>query len=595
MSERTAERIAEAPSLRCTLVGGALLAVATLAAYANAWPNRLVHDDHYLARSEAGWDLTHVGRFFTEDLWASLGLETGFYRPLFQLSVWADHRLYGDWLAGLHLTTIVIHLLVTWAVFAFLRQWLRAAGPSAFSAPVRADHAALLGALVFAVHPVHTEVVNSVYNRSESLATLAGVLGLWWLMRHVAASPVRAWLGLALAWLLALFAKESAIVLPGIAVCLVVLATPRDWRVLWSRSWPAACMLIPLAIYFAQRSMAMSDPGTDTASVAGLPVEGLPGHTVWLRASGLWAEGLRALLWPPPFRLYHETPSDPVQWASIVLHGGLIAMAIHRYWRGDSGWLAGLAIYYLALLPVSRLFFSQGEYPTLAERYLYFASVCLSVWIASAIYRSSLKPGQAALLAIGALVLAICLPWCWQRNADWSSDLRLYEANYRNGDRGANSVRLLAGSLLVENRTEQAAALCDLHADMLPADGRLSNNCAVAFNRVGRADDAIRAFQHATSDAAVVTEAHLNLGQIYLRRGDAATAREQFEMAVASESDPALRAYMRGLVLVLMYRNDPDKVKQARQHLVEALRLQPNLVPARQLLQQIDAALERVR
>jgi hypothetical protein len=100
-----------------------------------------------------------------------------------------------------------LHLLVTLVVYG-LREVARTTtepGPAS-------DLYTLLAALVFAVHPVNTEVVNSIFNRSEMLVTLAGVGGLWWWLHFLRSRPARAWSGLALGYLLALFSKESAMV-----------------------------------------------------------------------------------------------------------------------------------------------------------------------------------------------------------------------------------------------------------------------------------------------------------------------------------------------------------------------------------------------
>ena len=57
----------------------------------------------------------------------------------------------------------------------------------------RSAYAALLAALVFAVHPIHTEVVNSIFNRSEMLVSLGVAGGLWWFLPTVDKQPWKAW------------------------------------------------------------------------------------------------------------------------------------------------------------------------------------------------------------------------------------------------------------------------------------------------------------------------------------------------------------------------------------------------------------------
>jgi hypothetical protein len=62
------------------------------------------------------------------------------------------------------------------------------------------------------------------------LVALAGTGGLWCLLHYLETHPGRAWFGLALCYLLALFAKESASVIPAIAVSLVLILAPLSPR-----------------------------------------------------------------------------------------------------------------------------------------------------------------------------------------------------------------------------------------------------------------------------------------------------------------------------------------------------------------------------
>jgi hypothetical protein len=191
-----------------------LLIFAGLVAYANAWPDVLVLDDKFFAGSDRFPGLRYVPRFFTEDVWSAAGTQTGLYRPMLLVSLFVDSRLHGDWFAGYHLSNILLHCLAVLAVFGLIRQVLRMSG----GLSIAGDKYAMLAALVFAVHPVHSEAVNSIFNRAEIMVALAGAAGLWWLLHYLKARPVLAWSGLAVAYLFAMFSKESAVVLPGIAL-----------------------------------------------------------------------------------------------------------------------------------------------------------------------------------------------------------------------------------------------------------------------------------------------------------------------------------------------------------------------------------------
>src|SRR5690606_41985711 len=83
-------------------------------------------------------------------------------------------------------------------------------------------NAAFIGATLFAVHPVHTEVVANVVGQAELIAA-AGALGACLLFAgrpEGARVPPGRLAGIALLYAIGILAKESAIVLPGLLVAL---------------------------------------------------------------------------------------------------------------------------------------------------------------------------------------------------------------------------------------------------------------------------------------------------------------------------------------------------------------------------------------
>ncbi len=97
-----------------------LIFAVAFAAYSNAWPNALVHDDKFYAGSERFTELSNIPRYFTENAWASSGISEPLYRPLLLVSVTLDALVHGDWVAGYHLSNIAMHVLVTMLVYGFL-------------------------------------------------------------------------------------------------------------------------------------------------------------------------------------------------------------------------------------------------------------------------------------------------------------------------------------------------------------------------------------------------------------------------------------------------------------------------------------------
>lgn len=164
-----------------------------------------------------GWDsypLIEINRvggagdligLFTRPLMGDYGSGL-YYRPVLSATFALDHSLWGLWVPGYHLTTLVIFVATLLSVHRLL---LRAA-PSAGGA-----FAAAVGVIFIALHPVHGEILPVAARRADLLA----VLWMSTALTDQLADPSRGRsrpLRAALWTALALLSKESALLLPGL-------------------------------------------------------------------------------------------------------------------------------------------------------------------------------------------------------------------------------------------------------------------------------------------------------------------------------------------------------------------------------------------
>jgi tetratricopeptide (TPR) repeat protein len=597
-----------------------LLILASFVAYANAWPDVLVLDDKFFAGSDRFSGFQDIPRFFGQDVWATAGTNTGLYRPVLLISLFLDSLLFGDWFAGYHLSNILLHGLAVLAVFGLTRQVLRTTGSSSSSG----GWYAFLAALVFAVHPVHTEAVNSIFNRAEILVALFGAGGLWWWLHNLKDRPVRAWSGLALAYLVAMFAKESAIVLPGIAFAWVLILAGGSWLGRLKAALPVLFLLIPLALYLVLRTEALAPP--EGQGGAGAPRDftalsqpapeawggdrqprasqrDYPVAYRWLRVggrlilgtAGYYGQALKVMVWPYPLKLFYEQPPISHQIAALVLQLALMCAALLAMWRKRYGLITGLAFFYIAMLPASRFVGVAGYVPEMAERYLYFPSIGLAILLAFALRFLAQKFAYSLVLVPVLLAVLVMTPMSLARNAEWKDEATLFENEYRRGSHGEEALYAVTTARLQQRDFAGAAELCDNHFEAQWSSGKLSNNCGLAYGVIGRTEEAESALLFATSQRKGKILAHNNLAALYLRLGRKDDAEEQLEMAIRSERNPALRAFREGKKVLLLYPKNRTKLFEAKRHFEEALRLQPGLIPAQQWLENINQRLESPR
>ncbi len=282
------------------------------------------------------------------------------------------------------------------------------------------------------MHPIHTEVVNSIFNRSEILVSLGVIGGLWWFLRTQPSEPKKAWLGLAVIYLLVLLCKESAVTLPAFAVVLLWTTLPDSWLQRLKKCLLVFLLLIPLGVYLVLRTNALepagmiSEPEMATAEstsevreldnnklsviedgdvrateqpseateqsgltselngkfakqfskLAGLLEDSLDlvdfdrGRLIY--AVRLWADALKITLWPDPLILFHGNLKTSL-WTALALQLALFVIAIAGFIYNRPGLFIGLAFFYIALLPSSGIVGTHFQSPTRGA----LISICL--------------------------------------------------------------------------------------------------------------------------------------------------------------------------------------------------------------------------
>jgi len=573
------------------------LVLITLLAYLNAWPDNLLLDDKVFSAAGRYSDmsLSDMSRFFSEDLWALHGGNSGLYRPLLVLSFALDAYIFGDWAAGYHLTNIILHLLVTLLVFGFLRHLLLTTGGQS---PI-ADYTALMAAAIFSVHPVHTEVVNSIFNRSDIFVSIGVVGGLWWFLRTLESSPLKAWAGVGLTYFLILFFKEISAVFPALIIVMLWLFTPGNWRIHVRKSLPVFWLLIPLAIYFLFRNYALETPAAPGAANAPGGIHYVASNTGligfgWdrvLPAFSVWMGSLKKLLWPYPLQLYYGMLSKNYS-LIMPLHLLLAGLAIMAYRKNNNGLIAGLAFFYIAFLPASRLIGEIEITPHLADRYLYLPSIGGAIALAFGLQWLSQRFNFRAVTAAVLVVIMMMIPATLARNAEWASDLLLYESEYRQVKKKGRILHLVVGANLREHNYSRATEICDEQIESLDYYAwKFANRCGVAHFQMGQFDKAERAFLIAVNDKKNSGAVHQKLANMYLYLGQGTDARKHFELSVETEINPVLREYRWAYMLIRLYPNNENRLLEAKSHLEQTLLLQPKFVPAREMLALLNEVL----
>jgi tetratricopeptide (TPR) repeat protein len=146
-----------------------------------------------------------------------------FYRPLQTLTFMVDAQLFFETGSVVHITNLLIHFATGCALFSLLVM-------------MRDDRfSALLLTLLFLVSPLFVHSVAWAPARGDLLIGFTGILCLIFFIRFLQGKMIRDSLWLMLCYLLALFSKETAImILPVLAIWLLMSGNIRN---IFDRQW----------------------------------------------------------------------------------------------------------------------------------------------------------------------------------------------------------------------------------------------------------------------------------------------------------------------------------------------------------------------
>jgi protein O-mannosyl-transferase len=466
-----------------------LVIAAALLTYANSLFNAFSLDDMFIVEQNPRVQQLHdLGAIWLTPYWPTFGEHLGLYRPFAIFGYAVQWAIGGGAPWVFHAGNVLLHVGVSVLVYALLRR-LTSAVP------------ALIGAFLFAVHPLHTEVVAGVVGQAELLAA-AAVLGacIVWVDRPdtgLSRTRLAIIIGLYLAGLLA---KEGAVVLPGLLVALdvatrrVVLDRQSVRRYVSAVAWPVVVLALALAAYLTLRiSVLGSIGGVDAAP--NLPFL-RQGHR-FLSALRAWPEYARLLVYPmdlsadySPGVILPVESLSPMVVLGATLMLGTVALALATPLLPAVGLTA--AWFFIAVFPVSNLVLPIGV--LLAERILYLPSVAVAIGIAFAWQhaqsRLQPRPLRNALLASAAIAVvfagrAVLRNPTWKNTETvWDAIVREHPESYR--AQWANGYRMSQ-----RGNNELATGYFELAYRIWPDDAIVLNNLAGLYLQSGRYAEAL--------------------------------------------------------------------------------------------------------
>jgi tetratricopeptide (TPR) repeat protein len=422
---------------RTKLFAATLLFCAVCITYANAFWGTFQFDDFNV--------IVNNPRIHSWPAWWQ-DLQHGI-RPLLKFTYTADWTI-GLGVVGFHLTNVLIHLGNTWLVWLLARHFVANhpalnAQPALPLLPVP-----FLAALLFAVHPAHSEAVTYICGRSSALMTLFYLAGmLLYVEGKTQSNKLYLHLLTPLCMLLALGAKETAVTYP-FALLLWELHSGGSIKSALRYQWSSWLLLFASAVFFLVHDGYLAQMETSAA------LNSLQGNLATQTLAFAWL--LRQWLFPlwlnidPDLPVLHDFAGLLPHLAVLII---CIVLIIFNFFNRP--WLSFALAW--ALLQLFPLYLFLPRIDVANDRQLYLVSWPLALALAAEL--SLLLTPKIFRLSIALLFVALA-SLTVLRNQDYRSEISLWEAT----------------------------------AQHSPDKARVQNNLGYAYMQAGRAEEAQTAF-----------------------------------------------------------------------------------------------------
>lgn len=481
-----------------------VLFTVTWALYANSLSNRFTYDDaDVVVKNRFLHTETPVRTLFSTNYHAGSGITgDGLYRPLVVLSYMLNTRTPENPFP-FHLFNVTLNALNSVLFFLLLFTVSR-------DIPLAA-----CAALIFGLHPIHTEAVANIAGRPD-LMYVFFLLAAWCVFEQY---REKAWSSAAAALLFfaALLSKETAVVFP-----LLVLAYDlAQKRPLFSKAgaFRYASLAAVVIAYLIIRVNVIGHITGVFLNTLDNPVSRSPFPERVATAFDVFSRYAAQMIFPLHLASDYSYNAIPVVSSffhpetsfGIVVFAGMIAGVFFSFRRNNLVPLAG-ALFLLPYLVVSNIFFPIGTIR--GDRLMYMPLAGFSLGIALFVTpflkkRNAWMTGAFAVLMLFYSVRAIT------RNHEWRDNLSLYRADIRTVP---NSTRLFT-NLGYETTGEESFGYFRRALEIWPGNTDALTGCGVRLYDLGRFGEAEWYYRRVATLLPNNSNAHIDYSIILKKTG----------------------------------------------------------------------------
>jgi Flp pilus assembly protein TadD len=504
------------------------------------------------------------------------------YFPLKTTLLWVEYQLWGyDTDASgrpspsappFHVMNILFHALdglLLWLVLSQLKV------PGAW-----------LGALLFAVHPVHAESVAWIAERKNTLSLFFVLLSVSaWIKWEDGGNRKHYYWSLGL-FAAALLCKTHVVVYPAVLMLLTWWRTGREslgdlWRscVRTAPFWVVAIVLSAVTVWF-QNDRAIGGEvipiGNGASRIAGAGV-----MVWWYLSKVLLPINLNTIYANSDF--FWWPLKDPAAW--MFLAGGAVLLLLGFFWaikeiyptrnpRADRTPFFVFAFFVGTLTPVMGFFTMSYMRLTLpADHFQYFSDIAVLAMVGAGLallYEKADASWRPIVVGACVVVVASCCAYSWERAGVHQSEKTLWTACLEKNEASWQAHNHIGAVLYKEQKVAEAAPHFARAVELKPENPEVHNNLGLVLWQFGRKEEAIAQYRESVRIKGEVMALRQNLASALMMDDRVDEALEQFQiMEQEAPKDPNLHLNL-GIVYARL-----NRWSESRQEFETCLKLFP--------------------
>ncbi|MFH1622715.1 MAG: tetratricopeptide repeat protein [Candidatus Omnitrophota bacterium] len=550
-----------------------IIVAVCLVFYFNALFGDFVYDDNiWITPNPYMKSFRFLPHFFLQDFGyvGTQKMQSNYYRPLLAASYMLDYSIWGNNPFGFHLTNLIFHIIS--CVLIFLLVILL----------TRERIIAFASALLFSVHPVHTEAVSFISGRVDVVTPVFFLLSLVFFLKYAFSRRVIYYLLSLFSFIVSLLTKEMAVTLPLIVLCVDYLFLSQNNFKKTRKNFLKFHFgfFVILALYLITRFFIMGK-----IFLPELPqgINFLPGTSPFWRlftAIKVFIFYIRLLFFPVNLKLLYLLQPENFLFSPVVITGlGVLLMLIFiavRNIKKQPILSFSISWFFITILPVSNIF-PQGN--IFAERFLYIPSVgfCIGIgFLFSLLIKKNIKTSNfnwnKLIYVVFFLFILFLGQSTYERNNVWKDDFTLWQETAKASPNSQVAhinlgseyfkIGLLDKAIEETKKTLNLGTYYDYEALLL-----LGN----IYNKKGLVDEAIKAFRFAIDMCPNREPAYYCLSGVYAQKGQ---YKEAIEVGlIALEKNPYLDDARYSLAL---YYKELGLIDEAINMYEEYLKTNPN-------------------